>query len=308
MAVVAASAQDEAGIRRLLEAASLPTADLDADLLRGFLVEREAGGIVAVGALQWLDGDALLRSVAVAAERRGSGHGRRMVEALEQQAAGRGCRSLFLLTTTAERFFERLGYRRLARDQATPALRSTLEFSSLCPSTSALMSKRLEPKRLNVLFLCTGNSARSILAEALINSPGVGHGRFRGYSAGSHPKGTVHPLSLELLDRTGISTSGLRSKSWDEFAQANSPPLDFVFTVCDQAAGEACPYWPGQPVSAHWGMPDPAAVEGSDEERRKAFADTMMTLRRRIELFASLPLDKLDRLSLQNSVARIGRQ
>ena len=158
----------------------------------------------------------------------------------------------------------------------------------------------------NVLFLCTGNSARSILAESIINK--LGKGRFRGFSAGSHPKGAVHPMSLELLERTGFSTAGLRSKSWDEFAQPDSPPLDFVFTVCDQAAGEACPYWPGQPISAHWGMPDPAAVEGSDEERRKAFAETMMILRRRIELFASLPLHKLDRLSLQKSVSEIGNK
>jgi arsenate reductase (thioredoxin) len=167
--------------------------------------------------------------------------------------------------------------------------------------------KSPDRKIFNVLFLCTGNSARSILAEAVINNLDVGRGRFKGYSAGSHPKGAIHPLSLELLERNRISTEGLRSKSWDEFARPDSPSLDFVFTVCDQAAGEVCPYWPGQPVTGHWGMPDPAAVEGSDEQKRKAFADTLMVLRRRIELFASLPFDKLGRLALQKSVSEIGR-
>ena len=163
-------------------------------------------------------------------------------------------------------------------------------------------------KVFNVLFLCTGNSARSILAEAVLNSLSIGRGNFRGHSAGSYPKGAVHPLTLELLQRSHISTEGLRSKSWDEFAIPGSPPLDFVFTVCDQAAIEVCPYWPGQPMTAHWGMPDPAAVEGSDELRRKAFVETLMVLHRRIELFASLPLDKLDRLALQKTVAEIGKK
>jgi protein-tyrosine-phosphatase len=166
----------------------------------------------------------------------------------------------------------------------------------------------METKVFNVLFLCTGNSARSILAEAVINNLSISRGRFRGYSAGSHPKGAVHPLSLELLQRNQISTGGLRSKSWDEFARPQSPALDFVFTVCDQAAGEVCPYWPGQPMTAHWGMPDPAAVEGTDEQKRKAFSDTLMVLRRRIELFASLPFGKLDRLALQKSVSEIGKK
>lgn len=163
-------------------------------------------------------------------------------------------------------------------------------------------------KKFNVLFLCTGNSARSILAEAAINNLAISNGKFVGYSAGSHPKGEVNPNALALLRHSRISTEGLRSKSWDEFAQPGAPELDFVFTVCDQAAGEQCPYWPGQPMTAHWGMPDPAAVTGSDEEIRKAFADTFMVLRRRIELFASLPLDKLDRLTLQAQIKDIGHQ
>jgi arsenate reductase (thioredoxin) len=159
----------------------------------------------------------------------------------------------------------------------------------------------------NILFLCTGNSARSILAEAMTNSLASCKGKFRGHSAGSHPKGTPHPLALELLGQSRIPTEGLRSKSWDEFAKPGAPALDFVITVCDQAAGEQCPHWPGQPVTAHWGMPDPAAVEGTEDQKRRAFSDTASMLRRRIELLASLPLEKLDRLSLQSQVKAIGK-
>ena len=162
-------------------------------------------------------------------------------------------------------------------------------------------------KIYNVLFLCTGNSARSILAEAMMNHLPLARDRFRAWSAGSHPKDAPNPHALRLLRDSGISTEGLRSKSWDEFAQPGAPVLDFIFTVCDQAAGEQCPYWPGQPMTAHWGMPDPAAVEGSDDDQRKAFAETLRVLRRRIELFASLPLDKLDRLALQGHARDIGR-
>ena len=166
----------------------------------------------------------------------------------------------------------------------------------------------MDNRVFNVLFLCTGNSARSILGEAAINNLAISQGRFRGYSAGSHPKGAVNPFALELLERSHISTEGLRSKSWDEFARPGAPPLDFVFTVCDQAAGEQCPYWPGQPMTAHWGMPDPAAVEGSHEQVLRAFADTFQVLRRRIELFASLPLEKLDRLTLNQQIADIAKK
>lgn len=162
-------------------------------------------------------------------------------------------------------------------------------------------------KIYNILFVCTGNSARSILAEVLSNDQQLTGGRFRGYSAGSMPKGAPHPLALALLQRVGLPTEGLRSKSWDEFAQPGAPALDFVFTVCDQAAGEPCPYWPGQPITAHWGMPDPAAVAGSIEERRKAFAETLRVLRRRIELFANLPVASLARMSLQQRLLDIAR-
>ena len=162
-------------------------------------------------------------------------------------------------------------------------------------------------RTMNVLFLCTGNSARSILAEVITNSLTVSKERFRAFSAGSHPKGAVHPLALELLRQLRLPTAGLRSKSWDEFTIPDAPLMDFVITVCDQAAGEPCPFWPGQPMTAHWGMPDPAAVQGTEEQRRKAFSDTANMLRRRIELFASLPFEKLDRLSLQNKVKDIGK-
>jgi protein-tyrosine-phosphatase len=160
----------------------------------------------------------------------------------------------------------------------------------------------------NILFLCTGNSARSILAEAMTNNLSVSKGGFRGYSAGSHPKGRVNPLALELLRQTHVSTAGLRSKSWDEFAKPGAPAMDFVITVCDQAAGEQCPFWPGQPVTAHWGMPDPAAVEGTEDQKRRAFSDTANMLRRRIELLASLPIEKLDRLALQDKIRDIGKK
>ncbi|HJU15825.1 MAG TPA: arsenate reductase ArsC [Stellaceae bacterium] len=158
----------------------------------------------------------------------------------------------------------------------------------------------------NLLFLCTGNSARSILAEVLVEH--WGRGRFRGYSAGSFPRGRVHPLAIEILANLGLRTDGLRSKSWDEFARPGAPVMDFVFTVCDQAAGEVCPMWPGNPVTAHWSMPDPAAIEGTEVERRNAFRHAFRILENRIRLFTSLPIDKLDRLAIKRNVVDIGRR
>jgi arsenate reductase len=157
----------------------------------------------------------------------------------------------------------------------------------------------------NVLFLCTGNSARSVLAEALIDH--WGKGRFKGYSAGSFPKGAVHPLTLDLLERLHLPTRGLRSKNWDEFARRGAPVMDFVFTVCDQAAGEVCPVWPGNPVTAHWGVPDPAAVCGPEAEQRRAFREAYLVLENRIKLFVALPIDKLDRMAIKRNVVDIGR-
>jgi protein-tyrosine-phosphatase len=157
----------------------------------------------------------------------------------------------------------------------------------------------------NVLFLCTGNSARSILAEALLNKAGAG--RFRAFSAGSYPKGEVHPAALGLLEELSYPIDGLRSKSWDEFAASGAPTLDFIFTVCDNAAGEVCPIWPGQPMTAHWGIEDPAAAEGDDEHQRRAFRSAFYSLQRRIGLFLALPLESIDELSLQAQLRAIGK-
>jgi arsenate reductase len=158
----------------------------------------------------------------------------------------------------------------------------------------------------NVLFLCTGNSARSILAEAILNR--IGRGRFHAYSAGSHPKGEVNPHAVDLLTRLGYDVSQLRSKPWDEFAGASAPKLDFVITVCDNAAGEVCPLWPGQPMTAHWGMPDPAATVGTPSEVALAFAETYRMLDNRLSLFTSLKMTGLDRMALQKNVAEIARK
>jgi protein-tyrosine-phosphatase len=160
-------------------------------------------------------------------------------------------------------------------------------------------------KTYNVLFLCTGNSARSILGEAVMNR--LGQGRIKAQSAGSHPKGVVHPYALDLLKQFNYKTEGFRSKSWDEFAGQDATNFDFVFTVCDDAAAETCPMWPGQPMTAHWGIPDPAAVEGTEAEKRAAFADGYGRLHNRIAIFVSLPLVSIDRLSLKNRLDKIGQ-
>ena len=161
-------------------------------------------------------------------------------------------------------------------------------------------------KPYNVLVLCTGNSARSIIGEALFNT--MGAGRFNAYSAGSHPTGRVNPFAIEQVRALGYAVENLRSKSWDEFAAAGAPQLDFVITVCDNAAGEACPLWPGQPITAHWGFPDPAAVKGTDDEKRAAFALTLRQMRNRVQLFVSLPLETLDSLAIENKMRDLGKQ
>lgn len=171
--------------------------------------------------------------------------------------------------------------------------------------TDRILKPAVSEHIYNVLFLCTGNSARSILAEAILNQ--AGKGRFRAFSAGSHPAGAINPFALELLQKHNLPVADLRSKNWDEFAQPGAPAIDFVFTVCDNAAGEACPVWPGTPVTAHWGVEDPAAAQGSDEDKRKAFLTAYTQLHRRIALFLSLPLDKLAKLSLQRELDDIGK-
>jgi arsenate reductase len=163
----------------------------------------------------------------------------------------------------------------------------------------------MSDKVYNVLFICTGNSARSIMAEGLMNH--LGGGRFKAWSAGSYPNGKVNPFALQTLATWRIPTDGYRSKSWDEFAKSDAPRLDFAFTVCDNAAGEVCPVWPGQPMTAHWGVPDPAAVEGSDEQKSRAFMEVAITLRRRVELMLALPLNSLAGLSLQREIDQIGK-
>jgi len=166
------------------------------------------------------------------------------------------------------------------------------------------MTEKTTPEPFNVLFLCTQNSARSIMAECGLDR--LGQGKFRAFSAGSHPRGGVNPMALELLRKESYDVSKLRSKSWDEFAEAGAPKLDFVFTVCDQAAGEVCPIWPGQPMTAHWGLPDPARAEGNEAEKRLAFADTLRMLNQRIGIFVNLPLASLSRMSLQRRLDEIG--
>ena len=162
-------------------------------------------------------------------------------------------------------------------------------------------------KVCNVLFLCTHNSARSLMAEAILNNPAVSKGRFKAYSAGSHPSGNPNLFALEQIQRAGLPIKSLRSKDWTEYSAPGASKMDFIFTVCDNAAGEVCPVWPGQPMTAHWGLPDPAAVEGSDEQKRRAFADTFRHLSDRINLFTDLPMHKLDKLSLQKKLAEIDK-
>ncbi len=164
----------------------------------------------------------------------------------------------------------------------------------------------VQARQYNVLFLCTHNSARSLLAEAIMNNPAVNRGLFKGYSAGSHPSGRPNPFALEQIQKAGLPVDGIRSKDWNEFTLPGAPAIDFVFTVCDNAANEVCPVWPGHPMTAHWGVPDPSNTEGADEQKRRAFAETYRQLALRIGLFANLSVDKLDRMSLQTKLNEIG--
>jgi arsenate reductase (thioredoxin) len=164
----------------------------------------------------------------------------------------------------------------------------------------------VEDRVMNVLFLCTHNSARSLMAEALLNNLAISQGRFKAYSAGSHPSGKPNPFALECIQRGGLPIDGLRSKDWSEFASSDAPRMDFVFTICDNAANEVCPVWPGQPMTAHWGIEDPAAVEGDDAQKRKAFSDAFHRLSNRINIFVNLPMAKLDKFSLQAKLREIG--
>lgn len=308
MPIAPAIAEDLEPIRQLLDGQGLPNSDIDERSLNTFLVLRDEQQIFGLVGLDVLGSVAMLRSLVVRSEFRSAGLGGQLVAAAEAHALKLGLSTLYLLTTDADRYFAAKGYRLLERTDAPPEIKLHPQFRSLCPSTSILMSKPVNPKPLNVLFLCTGNSARSILAEAIINNLSISRGKFHGYSAGSHPRGEVHPVALDLLDKYGFAADGFRSKSWDEFAAPHGVPLDFVFTVCDKAAGEQCPFWPGQPMTAHWGVPDPAAVEGDPEQQFRAFQDAFLVLRRRIELFSSLPLASLDDMALQKRITEIGKQ
>jgi len=304
--VMPACASDLPQIQALLASEGLPASDLDAGSLSTFIVLRDEGNLRGVVGLE-LHGDiALLRSLVVPKGHRGHGHGEALVDAAEARARVSGVQSIYLLTTTADQFFARRGYRSIPRDAAPDAIRRTTQFAGLCPSSAIVMLKQLAGQRpLNVLFLCTGNSARSILAESLINH--LGSGRFVGFSAGSFPTGKVNPRAIKLLEQQNLPTGNLRSKSWDEFAAADSAQLDVIITVCDNAAGEACPVWPGRPVAAHWGLPDPAAAKGTEAERLVAFEDTYRALEKRVRAFIALPIASLNRRTLVERLQAIGK-
>jgi protein-tyrosine-phosphatase/N-acetylglutamate synthase-like GNAT family acetyltransferase len=312
-----ARAADLAAVTELLGRASLPTSDLaTASNLQSWVAE-SGNDIVGVIAMERHDSGGLLRSLVVAPSHQRHGLGRELVAHLEEHAHSAGVEQLVLLTQTAESFFRTLGYSVIDRHYVPEDLKQSEEFRSLCPATAVCMTKSLtassaeqarpvSESRYNVLFLCTGNSARSILAEGLLNH--LGRGRLRAFSAGSHPSGKVNPFALELLEAHGMPLENPRSKSWDEFAATDAPSdaMDLVITVCDNAAGEVCPIWPGHPMSAHWGVEDPAAVQGSDEANRQAFRAAFETLQARIRALVGLPVGQLPKAELKARLNEIG--
>ncbi len=291
-------------IRALLGASALPVEDLDPALLPRFFGVEGAQGLEGVVALERQGEAGLLRSLAVGPARRGTGLGRALVQHVEAEAVRAGLRELWLLTTTAEPFFRHLGWEPASRDQAPEGIRGTSEFRGTCPSSAACLRRdlrgHLTPYR--VLVLCTGNSARSQIAEALLAERGAG--RFVVASAGSRPAPQVNPYAVRVLAERGIEWRGKVPKSIEGL---EGEDWDFVITVCDRAR-EACPIFPRKPVFAHWGMADPAEVEGSDEEKLRAFRDTLITLDRRIALLMELPLEKLDRLARERAVGALATQ
>jgi protein-tyrosine-phosphatase/N-acetylglutamate synthase-like GNAT family acetyltransferase len=290
---------DDGNTLALLEASGLPVSDL-VDSQPVLLGTVDAAGLVGVVGVEVHGHSGLLRSLAVRADARGTGLGGALVDAAEQSARSHGIRRLYLLTDTAEKFFARRGFRRVERAVAPPEISGTSEFASICPSTSAFMMKDLDARRSRVLILCTGNSARSQIAEALLTARGGT--RFEVASAGSKPAARVNPWAVRVLAEAGIPWEGRSPKGLDGLDRER---WDFVITVCDRAK-EACPIFPGTPVLAHWGMPDPAEVEGGDEEKLRAFRDTLVALSRRVDLLLALPVEKLDRLSLEARVRQIG--
>jgi arsenate reductase len=310
VAIRRATAADRDAILALLRQASLPTEDLEgADPAQFWIATRDGQPVGAVG-LERLEGAALLRSLVVAPAERRVGLGAMLVAALEDDAGAVGVSSLMLLTQTAQSFFERLGYAVIPRESAPPSLQAHQQFRSLCPASAVCMTKSLLRPPANastttrVLFLCTGNSCRSILGEATFNH--LAPAGWRAMSAGSKPTGKVHPRSLALLAREGIATDGYYSKSWDDLPETP----DIVITVCASAAGETCPAYLGPVLRTHWGVDDPAHATGTDAQIDAAFAAAYGTLRRRIEAFLALPLEALraEPARLKAEMDRIGTQ
>lgn len=302
--------QDLAGVTRLLSEADLPTAGLPSDL-RCFIVADQVGRLIGAAGLEPYGRSGLLRSVIVASEARGTGLGAALVERVLSNSAAEGVIDVYLLTTTAEQYFLRHGFERIPRDIVPASVQSSVEFREACPATAAVMHRRLAPvdasrdasgmAPLRVLFLCTGNSARSQIAEAILNR--TGGGRFHAASAGAKPAERVNPFAVEVLARYGLRWGGQPPRGLEGIDQEH---WDFVITVCDRAR-EACPIFPGQPVVAHWGMADPAGVDGTDDEKRRAFDDALLLIRRRIDLLVSLPIHKLERLALEQRIRAIGQ-
>lgn len=296
---VAARSPAWEGLRANLAHARLPTDDLLDDGQEFYALAGE-GEPAAFGGFILHGRDALMRSIVVPAAQRGRGHGRSVVLALLGRLRDLRVAKVWLLTETPA-FFEHLGFAQAPRDAAPAEIAATREFSTLCPASAKLMAIDLwtNTPPVNVLFLCTHNSARSILAEALLNH--LGRGRIRAFSAGSSPRENQqpNPLALRVLRDAGVPTQDLRSKSWDEFAGPEAPAMDLVITVCDNAAGETCPYWPGAPATAHWRYPDPSEFPGTQEEKLGAFAQTLRGIRHRLELFLAARPEALDRASLQ---------
>jgi protein-tyrosine-phosphatase/N-acetylglutamate synthase-like GNAT family acetyltransferase len=297
----AAAPYDHDGVVALLGAAGLPLAGVP-PALDGFLVAERGAELAGVAGLERYGDVGLLRSVAVSPAERGTGVGRALVERVLSDARKAGVGSVFLLTTTADRWFPRLGFSPVDRTALPDALGASEELRGACPASAVAMHRSLvgtEP--LRVLILCTGNSARSQIAEAVLNARGAG--RFRADSAGARPAARVHPLAVEVLRDAGIEWHGHAPRSVDDFGARE---WDLVITVCDHAR-EACPILPGHPALAHWGMPDPATVEGSDTERRRAFTETLALVNRHIDALLALPTEALDPATLAERVSEIGR-
>ena len=293
-------------IQVLLSDNRLPVDDLATAAVE-FIVAVEGEHVFGVVGLERFGDAGLLRSLAVARDQRGSGLGGALVQGAESLARERGLRQLVLLTLTATPFFARLGYALTARESVPAAVRDSAEFRSICPASAACMTKALgsHDVRRRVLFLCTGNSARSVLAEATLRA--WSGQRFEVFSAGSQPTGKINPYALDQLAAEGIATAGLHSKSWDEFAADGTAPMDLVVTVCDSAAAEVCPVVLGDFVRTHWGLPDPAAVDGSDADKREAFRQAHRTIKARLRALLALPAGMWDdRILLKQALERIG--